>query len=238
MLLRHLVLVLPLAFASLACQATKAAHADGGAAKAEKEGDDDEESPADKLAAQQAKLEEAKLELKIAKADVEASMREAADKVADAEFALKMATEARDHFTGVELPHEVAKEQLDLEQAAWGAEEDRQELEELKAMYQKDDVAKLTKELVLQRGQKRLEFSGRRLENAQKELAIKRDFELARKQRELDHEVLKAENALREARAALAKAEDEKALKLRQSERGLADVEREIQKLSKKAAKA
>ncbi len=77
----------------------------------------------------------------------------------------------------------------------------------------------------------------RGLEHDKTEGAVTRDVELPRKEKDLELAVKKAENGLREARAAQAKLADENELKLKKAERGVDDAEKALAKAKAKAAK-
>jgi hypothetical protein len=84
---------------------------------------------------------------------------------------------------------------------------------------------------VINRSKKQLEFGNRSVENATKELESKRDFELPKKEKDLQLALTKAENGLREAKAEQTKWNEEKELKLRKSDQSMEDLEKEIKKM-------
>lgn len=194
----------------------------------DKKKDDDEKAL--KIAKAEHALDNAKAEERIAKLEVQAAERKADDEVAEAQHGAQRAAEALEHFVEKEKPLTLAQLQLGIDTAAWRLEEQKQELSELQAMYNKDEVAKLTKELVLQRGQKGVEFATRNLEQEQSEAAMKRDFELPRKQRELEQDKREADAKLREARASKERGVEENALKLRKAAQSVEDAEHDLAK--------
>ena len=98
-------------------------------------------------------------------------------------------------------------------------------------MYKKEEFAALTKELVINRGKKNLEFANRNLQQEETELAQTRDVELPRKEKDLQMALHKAENKLREEKAAQEKMADENELKLRKAERAVDEAQKELDKL-------
>ncbi len=237
--LTALLVSLPLFCAS--CESMPRAHDgdSGHAASAKQEGGDAEDgSREEKLRKAERALANARLEHKIAQAEVEARARKAEDEVAEAEHGLQRATEALEQFARVEREFQLAKAQVGVERAAWNLEAQKQELAELEAMYAKDDVATLTKELVLQRGKKQVEFATRNLDHEQREAAALREYELPRKQRDLEQDRRGAQSKLREARAAKARSADENELKLRKSTADVEDAERALEKLKKQGQKS
>ncbi|MBL8863313.1 MAG: hypothetical protein JNK02_15055 [Planctomycetes bacterium] len=233
-----LSLLLLLAFPLTACESMpRSASPDATVDEEHADGDEQDASPQEQVAKKKRALEHAQLELAIAQAEVQAALRKAADEVVDAELELREAAAALAHFLEVERDFELSKTGLGLDQAAWRLEAEKQELAELEAMYARDDVATLTKELVLQRGKKGVEFAERGLAHEQREAAMQRDFELPKKQRELETEQRSQENALREARAAAETSKLETDLKLRKARAEVEDAERELSAAQKKAAK-
>jgi hypothetical protein len=116
-------------------------------------------------------------------------------------------------------------------------EESKQELVELEAMYKQEDFAELTKELVISRGRKRLEFSQRGFELAQKAQQELVGHDLPKKEMEANQAVEKAEKALREVQAKKDRGAIEIKLKLMRAEHKIDDLEREIEKMKKKSEK-
>ncbi len=194
-----------------------------------------EAKPADdkmkEIAAKTRQLEHARLELKIERQKLAAAARKAQDGVEEAEFDLKHATSALDHHAKVELPLALEQAQLALDRAAWAMEEDRQELDELLKLYAENQVEGTTKELVIQRSEKKLAFSKTAFDHEQREMAAKKEHELPRKQRELERAKIAAEKELRDARADKTRVADENELELRKLEAKLDDLEREIKEL-------
>lgn len=231
------LLVLPLTFSFVACESMPRSESTEVAAEAE-EGDEEADDSKEEVAKAERALEDAKIELRIANAEAEGAARKAADEIDGAETALRVATEALDQFMKAERDLELSQVTLDLDQASWRVEAEKQELAELEAMYKRDDVATLTKELVLQRGKKGVEFAERGLAHEQRQAAAKRDFELPRKQRELEFEKKEHENALREARAEAATGKDGIELKLRKAKAEVDDAEKALAKAREEMAKA
>lgn len=246
MKLFDLVFFLPLVTLAPSCASLKGDAGEKGAVKTEaaeakgskeEDGDDDKESAADKQKKAEHALEDARAELKIARQECQAAERKQKDEIEEAEYALAKEKEALDVFQKIGKPLELDKLKLGFDRSVQGVEESKAELEELMAMYKKEDFASLTRELVLSRGKKRLEFANRGLEHDKTEGAVTRDVELPRKEKDLELAVKKAENGLREARAAQAKLADENELKLKKAERGVDDAEKALAKAKAKAAK-
>jgi hypothetical protein len=235
-----LALALPLPLVFAACETTphgQAAAADS-AAQDKSDAGDEADSKADKLTKAERELANAQIELKIAQKETESALRKAQDDVVEAEHDAQAASDALQRFLQFDLELELSKAQLDVDRAAWSLEAEKQELAELEAMYKKDDVATLTKELVIQRGRKGVEFATRGLDHEQREAAAKRDYELPKKQRDLEQDKREADNKLREARAEKDKTSDEVELKLRKARAEVEDAEKALSKARGKAAEA
>ncbi len=176
-------------------------------------------------------LEWARMELKIERQKLTAAARKAQDEVEEAEHAFKKAAAELEHYTQVEQPLELARAQLGLDRAEWAMEEDRQELEELRKLYADNQVESTTKELVIQRSEKKLAFAKLSVEHEQTEFNAKKNFELPTKLKSLERAKVEAEKSLRDARADKTRVADENELELRKSEAKLDDLEQEIKEL-------
>jgi len=233
-----LLLALPMSLLFAGCESMPK-ESERETAKVEADADDDAVAEAqEELTKAERAVQDARLELKIAQAETESTARKAQDEVESSENAVKVASDTLDHFLKAERDLELSEVQLGLDRATWRLEAERQEMAELEAMYQKDDVATLTKELVLQRGKKGVEFAERELAHEQREASMKREFELTQKLRELELEKRAKENALRETRAEQARSKDEIELKLRKARAQVEDAEKALTKARAKAAKA
>jgi hypothetical protein len=247
MKLLDLVFALPLVALVPSCASPTASAAEPDAKSAEaggdkepKKGDEDDEkdSPADKVKKAEFALDDARLELKISRQECQAAERKQKDEITEAEYKLAKSKEALDVFQKTTKPLELDKLKLSWDRSVQNVEESKQELEELMAMYKKEDLATLTKELVLNRGKKRLDFANRNLEHDKVEAATTREVELPRKEHDLDLEVKKAENNLREERASRDKLADQNELKMKKAEREVDEAEKNLAKAKAKAAKA
>ncbi len=183
-------LVLVLALGATACSSTDVQLAEERARKAA------EERPEDKI-------ELARLELRIAEMKSVAEEREASGKVFDAQQAVDEARLELETFRQRERVQELQSKGLEIDRAAYQAEEAEAELGELESMYREEEFAQTTKELVLRRGRMQREFAQRDLALKKDELAKLSEMELPKRERELEHALEKAERELREAQEAL-----------------------------------
>jgi cysteinyl-tRNA synthetase len=148
-----------------------------------------------------------------------------------------VAKKDQENFLNLDKPTQIASAQLSLDRSQQAMEESKQELAELEAMYKKEDFAELTKELVVSRGRKKLEFSQRGLELAKKGQEGLLNHDLPKKEKELAQAVEKAEKALQEAQAKKDREALEEKLKLMRADHKIDDLVREIDKMKKKSEK-
>jgi hypothetical protein len=198
----------------------------------------DDDDAGDKVAKKEFELECARLELNIKKLGNEAEEKSAMQEVADAERGLRDAREALEDFQKHDQPAKLDDSQLDLDQAVQMRVQRQQELDELMAMYKQEELATLTKELVVSRETKTLDFARRRLELQTKATEHLRAIELPKKQRELTEGVAKAERRLADARSKSDKQKLENQLEMMKAEHGIADLEKEVAKMKKKESAA
>ena len=216
-----------------ASESPKPANAGGGGGEKP-----DEADAADKVQKAQREVEYAKIDLDLAKMSTAAEAREADQAVVEATQKLEAVKKDRDNFKNNETPQKLAERQLDIDRSTQFSEEAKQELDELEGMYKKEEFASLTKELVLSRGKKKLEFAKRGLELAKKNQEQLTNFELPKKQLELDQSVERAEKALAEANAKKEKGALESTLKVKKTEHHVDEAQKALDKAQKKQTPA
>jgi hypothetical protein len=196
----------------------------------------DEAEVAEKIQKAERELDYARIELDLAKLSTSADAREADQSVLEATQKLEAVRKDRDNFKNVETPTKLADRQLDVDRSTQRMDEQKAELDELEAMYKNEQFASLTKELVLNRGKKQLEFAKRSLELAKKSQEQLTSFELPKKQLELDQSVDRAEKTLAEANTKKEKSALESKLKLLKSEHRVDESQLALDKAKKKDA--
>lgn len=229
-------LLLPLALLGCAAQGqgSEAASAPPKPADAGEKGDDAD--AADKIQKAEREVDYAKLELDVAKLSAAAEGRDADQSVVEATQKLEAVKKDRDNYKNAETPNKLAGNQLDIDRSTQFMEESKQELDELEGMYKKEEFASLTKELVLSRGKKKLEFARRGLELAKKNQEQLTGFEIPKKQLELDQAVDRAEKALADANAKKEKNALEAKLRLMRAEHKIDEAQHALDKAKKKQA--
>jgi hypothetical protein len=228
MLVRRLVPLLLLALAACASQP----RAGGGDGASNGGGED-------KAAKREAELEQAKLQLEITELEGSAAERTSGVAVSEAQRELDEAKLAAARFGEYERPSALAEAKLQLDQSAQSLRENEQELGQMEAMYAEeknlDATGVQTRDLVLERHRKAVEFSQRRLELARERSADLEGRELPRKERELAQKLEKAQNALRKAEEESAKSALERKLALVKARQRIEELEREKAKARDKA---
>ncbi len=170
-------------------------------------------------------LELARMELELAGKEAERELQECKRKAEDARRELDEARRAMEHFR-VKSPRELADKQLDLDRSAQGKIEAEQELREMEATYAKDQFATDTKELVLMRHRKRVEFATRGLDLAQAEFNDVKLVDLPRREREHEQKLRDAEAGLRNAEFAVVREELGNRMELARKRWAVAELER------------
>jgi hypothetical protein len=216
---------------------TKTESSDGGAATSKDEKAAAEAKAAEtkakarvrKLEKRAHDLEIARSELEISELDTAAKDKESQIKLDEAGRALDEARQALEHFNSRKLPQTLADARLDLDRSTQNKVEAEQELREMEATYAKDQFALDTKELVLMRHRKRLEFATRSLELAEQRFSDKEKVELPRERRELERKLREAEQKVRESEVALKKTQMSNSVELTKKRFQVAELERPLE---------
>lgn len=225
---------LPLALALTllgACASTpteSGAKSPAGDAKSAKQ----EQERAEKLDKLRFDLEGARVALQLAELESQADALAAQEELEDARTELEEAERALKRFSEVKLPHEIASGQLGIERSMQSLGEARQELAQMEAMYAAepnlDATTQATRDIVLERHRKRVEFSTRGLELARAEFQDEVGAGLPLEQRELENELREKRRAVRKAESALAKHALESAHDLAKARRAVTEAERKL----------
>lgn len=107
------------------------------------------------------------------------------NKIAKAEQDLDIATTKLQHHEQYTAPNRLARGQLDLRYAEDRYKESQEEMTQLELMYAEEDFADKTKEIVLQRGQRRLERSRTNLDIRSTDLLFLQNHSLPLQYKEL-----------------------------------------------------
>ena len=168
----------------------------------------------------------ANLELALAEMDAERELLSAQLDLERAQNSLKAAQRDLEYFQKVERPLEMEDQQMDLDRSAQSAHERQMELDEIMAMYKKDDFAKLTKELVVQREKFRMEMAQRELALAKKKASDKQQHAWAVKELDLSLALKKAQDGVSDAQARLKKTQAKNELELMRARHKVEDAQR------------
>ena len=210
-------LVWPFAFVLAAALASCGTLGGTAASATTGKGSDERAQKQRDLAEAKVAVEVTALKQAVAEADAEGTLAEARREVADSDQALQdLARRAT---------WEVDDAKIERDQASYRVEEAKAELAELQAMYQADEFATMTKELVLQRGRRTLEIAERKLQATDQKLLLLREVDQAQKRRELEAKVETARRALSKAERGVKQTQADAALELIKVKHALAKAE-------------
>ncbi len=150
---------------------------------------------------------------------------------------LEQARTELDVFLKDVKPRELEEKHIALDQSTYRAEHSKDELGELTAMYEADEFARTTKELVLKRGRRELEMAERALAVARKEVAHFEQHAMPQRERALRQKVADAELERKKAELEADKVRLEQEMAVRKAQERLQDLEQEIQELKDTLAK-
>ena len=130
------------------------------------------------------------------------------------------------------------REKLSLQGAMDNVAEAEEEMQQLELMYEKNDLADKTKELVIRRGQRRLERSRRSLELQKAAIANTENIDLAQERAKLQHDLETKARALARAKREAASGIADKTLAAQGQENDVARLEDELAAARRAAEKA
>jgi hypothetical protein len=216
-----------------ACTSTQSGGNDG-PAQGKQPSEDAAREKEEKLGKLRFELEGVRVELQVTELEAQAEALEAQEELDDARLELEEAERALKRFTEVKMPHTIAEGQLGIERQIQNLGEARQELAQMEAMYAAepnlDASGQATRDMVLGRHRKRVEFGERGLELARAEFQDEVGAGLPREQRELESKLREQRRALRKAETALAKQALEGARSLAKARRAVVEAERKLER--------
>lgn len=178
----------------------------------------------------QAEHETAELDRRVRTLDVEARLQRSAAELDAARRALEL-------FLGDTRARELDQRRISLDATVYAAEHSKEELAELVAMYDADEFAKSTKELVIRRARRALELAERRVGVERRELAELEQHTLPERERELRRKVADAELERTKGAIDADKARLEQEIAARKARERLADLAEQIAELEAAIAK-
>jgi len=185
----------------------------------------------------QRELEYARIEQRTAELDRSVRQMTVAAALQRTAAELEAARKNLEHFLAATRLRELEEKKIQLDYSTYAAEHSKDELGELEAMYQADEFAKQTKELVLKRGRREMELTERRLAVASKENAEYEKHTLPERERELRQKVTDTELERKKAEVEAEKAGIELQIAERKGKERLADLAEEIADLQEWLAK-
>ncbi|MCH8852307.1 MAG: hypothetical protein IID41_06590 [Planctomycetes bacterium] len=153
------------------------------------------------------------------------------NKIAKAEQDLDIATTKLQHHEQYTAPNRLARGQLDLRNAEDRYKESQEEMTQLDLMYAEEDFADKTKEIVLQRGRRRLERSRTNLDIRSKTFLFLQNHSLPLEHKELQFKLEQASLLLAKTQRDAKAGELDKQIAILTAEAGVAKLEFELQVL-------
>ncbi len=188
------------------------------------------------LQQKQRDLDYAKIAVQTAGLDRQVRMMGAEASVQKSQRELDKEKRELELFLGKHRPRELEEHQISLDHQIHRAEEAKEELAELEAMYKEDEFARSTKELVIRRGRRNAEMADRSLAVARQEMELFEKTTLAERERALRDKVKDAELELEKSRLEMEKAKLEVDVQQRQADDKVKDLQRDIEELQQKIA--
>jgi hypothetical protein len=182
------------------------------------------------LAAAGVEQQVAELDRGMRQATIDAQLAKTADELQRAEKDLEV-------FVKEVMPRELEQKRIQLDGSTYRAEHSKDELGELTAMYDADEFARTTKELVLKRGRRDLEMAERQLAVATKEALHFENVVMPQRLKELQQKVADAKLERKKAQVEAEKAKFEFALAVQKAADRRADLEEDVADLQQTLAK-
>ena len=110
---------------------------------------------------------------------------------------------------------------IDLDQARHRADHAKDELEELIAMYEAEEFAEITKELIIKRGRRNLEVAERRMALAERRHQHLLEVEIPMEREKHEQAIVAAQNGVRSAELAMNLSDLESRLRLMEAKGAL-----------------
>ncbi|HLQ37421.1 MAG TPA: hypothetical protein VK348_06455 [Planctomycetota bacterium] len=239
-----------------ACQGTPMPTSTGGPLLVEKsKGQDDGQKPADaqqaaadkkaeeraarakELRQKQRDLEYARVEQQTAAIDRQTRTMALTAAMTKAQLESDKARHDLQLFSKVTKAKDIEERAIGHQQSVYGAEHAKDELQELESMYEKEEFAKSTKELVLKRGRRQLEMAERSLKVSTTELEVLKEHTLVQKEKDLQQKVADTDLELKKADMEGQKVRIELDLQERKSRDRIAELEQDIKELQEKVAR-
>jgi hypothetical protein len=206
----------------LACSSTPSSHHDPDDAKS---ADSKKESGDAKEAKHARAIELAKRKLAHAQLERRAESAKHSAAIDQAQRELDLAKLELTRFDAGEALLRVRKQELDAKQKEDELAESREEFKQLEMMYAEQDLADKTRELVVQRQQRRIDLAAKELELEHDKLVNLKNAELAQERGKLEVEISAKQHALDAAKLDGKVGEDEKDVALLEAQHALADAE-------------
>ncbi|MCA8962923.1 MAG: hypothetical protein KDC38_20510 [Planctomycetes bacterium] len=169
--------------------------------------------------------------LELARFEVESAEIDAISEIARAQRELELARQQLAEFDELTRPLRTKRAQLDLQQSRDSVRENEQELEQLEMMYNDQQIADATKEIVLERGRRRLERARQRLTIEEQEVQKLETHTLPREREGLELAVREKEDGLARRQRTAESTRMEKHLGILGAENEVARIQSELEAL-------
>jgi len=179
----------------------------------------------------------ARLEFDLGRAKGAAALASAEYGVGDARLDLEIAELALAAFVELEMPMKLGRIELNLDRSKQSVVEARQNLEGMVQIYD-DEVEARSKDEILLRSERRLEFSERELALATQRAGFERETEIPNERKKLERAVRKAARGLDKVEAELGQARLSGEIDALDQAASLAKIEKELDKLKTSLRKA
>ena len=229
--------------ASSACTATgstgnevavvgKQADKKSGKKATKKKTDSDDSAKQDQV---RRKLEIAEQKLAKARLAAEHGEAETESKITTAQQKLIVATTKLQQLEQYIAPNKLARAELGLQGSLDRFNESQEEMTQLELMYAEEDFAEKTKEIVLERGKRRLERSQRDLEIRRRELEFTQSHDLPLQIKEQQFKVEQAQKSLDKAKRDSVGGIIDRRIATLTADAAVAKLQAELEKLEKEA---
>lgn len=208
------------------------------AAPKEEEKDKKEESKARKKEELKRKIEIARIKIEVSKVAVKSFEIETELEINKAKTEKDFAERELKQFSEVDMPRRLEESKLSVQESKDYVQDSKDELAQLEDMYKDGDLADKTREIVLQRGRRRVERANKRLALQEIEAQSLEKYKLPAEKEKLSLTLKEKVDALQKAERDSSKEKLEKKISTIEAEAELANLEMELADLEKEKAES
>ncbi len=197
-----------------------------------------EESKARKKDELKRKIEIARIKIEVTKAVVKSFEIETELELNKAKTEKDLAERELKQFSDVDMPRRLEESKLGIQESKDYVQDSKDELAQLEDMYKDGDLADKTREIVLQRGRRRVERANKRLALQEVEAQSLEKYKLPLEKEKLSLALKEKVDALQKAERDAAKEKLEKKIATIEAEAELANLEMELADIEKEKAES